>query len=191
MQDGVSDVVPAWVGSSLWLATLLMSTFFNFSDDYRNLLISVSPIGLYTPTYFDVHLFRHVGELRACAIRRAQSLRLDESYISIYDTTTKVLGRVMSHHHPSGITVDVVGIEEPSRGRSCEVHDTCGDIVAKSWRTWRVSSELLIGVLRGGADARTPHSKWWTFGGYSYPQIMVVFSDEYYFQFIIRLLFWK
>ena len=36
----------------------------------------------------------------------------------------------MSHHHPSGIIVDVVGIEEPSRGRSCKVHDTCGDIMA-------------------------------------------------------------
>ena len=36
----------------------------------------------------------------------------------------------MSHHHPSGIIVDVVGIEEPSRRRSYEVHDTCGDIVA-------------------------------------------------------------
>ena len=36
----------------------------------------------------------------------------------------------MSHHHPSEIIVDVVGIEEPSRRRSYEVHDTCGDIVA-------------------------------------------------------------
>ena len=36
----------------------------------------------------------------------------------------------MSHRHPSGIIFDVVGIKEPSRGRSCEVHDTCGDIVA-------------------------------------------------------------
>ena len=36
----------------------------------------------------------------------------------------------MSHHHPSGIIVDVVRIEEPSRDRSCEVHDTCGDIMA-------------------------------------------------------------
>ena len=36
----------------------------------------------------------------------------------------------MSHHHPLGIIVDVVGIEELVRGRSCEVHDTCGEIVA-------------------------------------------------------------
>ena len=35
----------------------------------------------------------------------------------------------MSHHHSSGIIVDVVGIKEPSQGRSCEIHDTCGDIV--------------------------------------------------------------
>ena len=35
----------------------------------------------------------------------------------------------MSHHLSSGIIVDVVGIEEPIQGRSCEIHDTCGDIV--------------------------------------------------------------
>ena len=94
--------------------------------NYRNLWIAVPPVGLYPPPYFYVYLFRHVGELRACAIRRAQSLRLDDSCILIYDTSTKF----MSHHHPSGIIVDVGGIKEPSRGRSCEVHDTCDDIVA-------------------------------------------------------------
>ena len=36
----------------------------------------------------------------------------------------------MSHHHPSGIIFDVVGIKEPSQGRSRKVHDTCGDIMA-------------------------------------------------------------
>ena len=35
----------------------------------------------------------------------------------------------MSHRHPSGVIVDVVGIEEPSRGRSCEEHATCGDML--------------------------------------------------------------
>ena len=76
--------------------------------NYRNLWIPVSPVSLNpTPPYFDVHLFRHVGELCAYAIRRAQSLRLDNSCISIYDTTTKFLGHVMSHHHPSGIIFDL------------------------------------------------------------------------------------
>jgi hypothetical protein len=28
--------------------------------------------------------------------------------------------------HPEGLVVDLVGIEEPSRGRNCEVHDCCG-----------------------------------------------------------------
>jgi hypothetical protein len=28
--------------------------------------------------------------------------------------------------HPQGVVVDIVGIEEPSRGRSCELHDVCG-----------------------------------------------------------------
>ena len=36
----------------------------------------------------------------------------------------------MSHHHLSGIIVDVVGIKEPSRVQSCEVHDTCYEILA-------------------------------------------------------------
>ena len=35
----------------------------------------------------------------------------------------------MSHRHPSGVIVDVVGIEEPSRGQSCEEHATCGDML--------------------------------------------------------------
>ena len=35
----------------------------------------------------------------------------------------------MSHRHPSGVIVDVVAIKEPSRGRSCEEHATCGDML--------------------------------------------------------------
>ena len=31
--------------------------------------------------------------------------------------------------HPSGIVVDVVGIEEPSHGRSCENHQVCGSVI--------------------------------------------------------------
>ena len=34
----------------------------------RNLWIAVPPVVLYPPPYFYVHLFRHVGELRAGAI---------------------------------------------------------------------------------------------------------------------------
>jgi hypothetical protein len=32
-------------------------------------------------------------------------------------------------HHPSGIQLDVVGTEEGNRGRSCEEHDVCGDVL--------------------------------------------------------------
>ena len=35
----------------------------------------------------------------------------------------------MSHRHPSGVIVDVVGIKEPSWGRSCEEHATFGDML--------------------------------------------------------------
>ena len=35
----------------------------------------------------------------------------------------------MSIHHPTGITVEIVGIEANSNGRSCYQHDVCGTLV--------------------------------------------------------------
>ena len=35
----------------------------------------------------------------------------------------------MSHRHPYGVIIDVVGIKEPSRGWSCEEYATCGDML--------------------------------------------------------------
>jgi hypothetical protein len=35
-------------------------------------------------------------------------------------------------HHPSGITVEIVGIEANSNGRSCHQHDVCGSLVEES-----------------------------------------------------------
>ena len=32
-------------------------------------------------------------------------------------------------HHPSGVEVELVGIEEGGRGRSCEEHDVCGKVL--------------------------------------------------------------
>jgi hypothetical protein len=34
-------------------------------------------------------------------------------------------------HHPTGITVEIVGIEANSNGRSCFQHDVCGTLVEK------------------------------------------------------------
>ena len=31
--------------------------------------------------------------------------------------------------HPSGVLVEIVGIEESGRGRSCEEHSTCGSVL--------------------------------------------------------------
>jgi len=31
--------------------------------------------------------------------------------------------------HPPGIIVEIVGIEKGDRGRSCEKHDLCGEVV--------------------------------------------------------------
>jgi hypothetical protein len=36
----------------------------------------------------------------------------------------------MSSYHPDGLTVDVVGIIAPDRGRNCDEHPFCGEIVA-------------------------------------------------------------
>lgn len=35
---------------------------------------------------------------------------------------------IMSMHHPTGITVEIVGIEASGNGRSCDQHDVCGSI---------------------------------------------------------------
>ena len=32
-------------------------------------------------------------------------------------------------HHPSGVQLDIVGIKEGNRGRSCEAHHCCGNNV--------------------------------------------------------------
>ena len=36
----------------------------------------------------------------------------------------------MSSYHPVSLTVDVVGIIAPDRGRNCDEHPFCGEIVA-------------------------------------------------------------
>ena len=35
----------------------------------------------------------------------------------------------MSYSHPSGVIVDVFGLKENSRGRSCANHAVCGSVV--------------------------------------------------------------
>jgi hypothetical protein len=35
----------------------------------------------------------------------------------------------MSTHHPTGVTVEIVGIEASGNGRSCDQHDVCGSAV--------------------------------------------------------------
>ena len=32
-------------------------------------------------------------------------------------------------HHPTGVEVEVVGIESGDRGRSCEEHEVCGSVI--------------------------------------------------------------
>jgi hypothetical protein len=35
----------------------------------------------------------------------------------------------MPIHHPTGITVEIVGIEASNNGRSCDQHDECGSVL--------------------------------------------------------------
>ncbi len=35
----------------------------------------------------------------------------------------------MSTHHPPGVTVEIVGIDASSNGRSCHQHDACGSVL--------------------------------------------------------------
>jgi hypothetical protein len=35
----------------------------------------------------------------------------------------------MAPSHPSGISVEIVGLKAPDRGRSCEEHDICGSVL--------------------------------------------------------------
>ena len=38
-------------------------------------------------------------------------------------------GTMAEATHPPGIVVKIVGIEKGDRGRSCEEHDVCGEVV--------------------------------------------------------------
>jgi hypothetical protein len=46
-----------------------------------------------------------------------------------YEILTHWHTLAMSIYHPSGITVEIVGIEANSNGRSCYQHDVCGALV--------------------------------------------------------------
>lgn len=35
-------------------------------------------------------------------------------------------------HHPTGLTVEVVGIKASTNGRSCHMHDVCGSLIKEA-----------------------------------------------------------
>ena len=49
----------------------------------------------------------------------------------LYYHTHHALTMSTSIHHPTGITIEIVGIEANSNGRSCYQHDVCGTLVAE------------------------------------------------------------
>ena len=46
--------------------------------------------------------------------------------------------------HPSGITVEIVGIEQGDRGSSCEEHDMCGTVVEENTLLRLRKEQLLV-----------------------------------------------
>ena len=44
-------------------------------------------------------------------------------------TFTSICGMSGVTHRPSGVRVEIVGIQEGNRGRSCEQHNCCGSII--------------------------------------------------------------
>jgi hypothetical protein len=49
-------------------------------------------------------------------------------------------------HHPTGLTVEVVGIEASSNGRSCHMHDVCGSVIEED-TVLRIRKVQIVNVL--------------------------------------------
>jgi hypothetical protein len=46
--------------------------------------------------------------------------------------------------HPSGITVEIVGIEKGDRGRSCKEHKACGTVVEEDTLLHLRKEQILV-----------------------------------------------
>ena len=57
----------------------------------------------------------------------------------------------MSSYHPDGLTVDIVGIIASNRGRNCDEHPFCGEIVQESAN---VSRGFLLSPPGGGFEPK-------------------------------------
>ena len=55
--------------------------------------------------------------------------------------------------HPSGITVEIVGIERGDRGRSCEEHDVCGTVVEEDTLLHLRKEQILVDGQEASAIA--------------------------------------
>ena len=141
---------------------------------YRNLWIAISPVGLYPPPIL-TYICLATSANYVCVQYDAPNC-----FVS---TTSECWYMTLRFFRPM---VMVVGVIDASVLVFVRKKDyTCVNRVPhllvfvrkteKYWRTWGISSELLVGVLHGEVDARTPlpqndeH-----LGGYSYPQITVV-----------------
>ena len=51
--------------------------------------------------------------------------------------------------HPPGILVEIVGIEKGDRGRSCEEHDVCGEVVEEDTLLRLRKEQILVDGQEG------------------------------------------
>jgi hypothetical protein len=82
-------------------------------DETLRFFLGFDHVEIYVPTYREANLF-------VCDQLKIRNTR-----------------RVLLHspeamaHHPTGITVEIVGIEASNRGRSCEEHAVCGSVLVE------------------------------------------------------------
>jgi hypothetical protein len=83
--------------------------------------------------------------------------------------------------HPSGITVDIVGIEASDRGRSCENHKVCGSVLAPDV----VVRFRAVQVDMGEGKEEAAIAAYWVSGGVDCCRVgflrrhMVKYKEEY------------
>lgn len=65
----------------------------------------------------------------------------------------------MEQHHHTGKTLDVVGIQKGSSGRSCEDHPVCGSVIDLDHVLRLRSIEILNGMAANITDMYTAISK--------------------------------
>jgi hypothetical protein len=67
----------------------------------------------------------------------------------------------MMAHHPTGITVNIVGIEASNRGRSCEEHAICGSVLLED----AVVRIQKVQILNNDGEEESALTAYWILDG--------------------------